>query len=422
MKIPIRLAYRDFLRSFIVMSVEIVLFDRAPWRSNLLPLVATRPVGNLRVGILTLDEKWSRLFQTNSSFLTEDYLQNAFIAPNSQSNEFLVIRADFLPSPEFVEALTQLKISEVLVFQNEWLAYRTDRKEFPNAENLLDSFTKVDFEGEVKRIEHPEHIFLYNAEQIKLDFELITNARSSKDISATNVVLGNDLFVEENVSMENCSLNTTSGPIYIGKNAVIEEGSFLKGPIAIGEGSKVKMGSKIYPNVTVGNGSTIAGEVNNTVIWGDSAKGHDGYLGCAVIGQYCNFGAGSTNSNLRNDWKTVTLYSYTEQNFRDTHLLKCGMIMGDFSFCGIQSSFTTGTVIGAGVQLALLEYVPRFVSDFTWLTNQKDELYDWQKFVNMLERRGKATGNFLNEEKTLILKAVFEQAKENRKEFKSTLK
>ena len=402
------------------MSIQIVLFDRASWRDNLLPLVATRPVGNLRIGILTLDQKWQLIFQQSITFCSTPYLQKAFVAPDNTCQEFLVLRADLLPNESLILALQQLKPGERLMHKGDWIAFRTDKIEVLEHIDQLQAMDPISFEGEIQQLLYPEHIFVYNARQIQFDFDLLTRGRTSANISTTNVVLGDQLFVEEGALVENCSLNTLEGPIYVGKNAKLEEGSILKGPIAICEGSRVKMGAKIYPNVTVGDRSVVGGEVNNTVIWGDSAKGHDGYMGCAVIGQFCNFGAGSSNSNLRNDWKTVTLYNYSTESFRDTNLLKCGLVMGDHSHCAIHSTFSTGTVLGVAVQVAISRFVPRYVDHFTWLTDDKNECYDWDKFINMLQRRANATGNFLTKEKTLILAAVYQHAiyKKN----KSTLK
>src|SRR5690606_606061 len=196
-------------------------------------------------------------------------------------------------------------------------------------------------------------------------------------------------------------------PIYISNNAQLEQGCHLRGPIAIGEGARVKMGAKLYPNVSIGPKSTVSGEVNNTVMWANSAKGHDGYLGCAVIGEGCNIGAGTSNSNLLNNWKTIKLYDYKFNNWRKTNRYKVGVFMGDFAMCGINSSISTGAVIGVGVQVATSNIIPKFVRDFSWLTDAKHETYVWNKFENMLKERAIVIKEPLEEKDLRILWEVF---------------
>lgn len=363
--------------------MEVVLHDRAAWRAQLLPLVYTRPVGDLRLGTLTLREKWQLLLGLNVSFYTVSYLHKKYQAPSVQA-EYLVIRANICPSLELAAALVNLPLGRALIKDGEWLAYRSACwQEDPSA----DTFIFLEYADVVECIEQLEDIFLYNANQIELDYMLLTRGKTSEVLDASNVVLGDKLFVAGNVTAYCATFNTTQGPIYVAEGAVIEEGCHLRGPISIGAKARIKMGAKLYPNVTVGPACTIGGEVNNSVFWGNSAKGHDGYLGCSVVGEWCNIGAGSSNSNLQNNWDFVSLYDYENSTFRKTASLKVGVFIGDYAMLGINSSITTGCVIGVGSQVAISNIIPKFVPDFVWWAGDKREVYNWTKFEQFWQRR-----------------------------------
>ncbi len=381
------------------MSLTILLFDKAPWRNHLLPLSASRPVGNLRVGICTLDEKWQRIFQAPVFFATADYLQPSFPSVKedhsstnpSPNNVFLIIQANVLPDDSLLEELDNLSLGEVLVSSDRWIACKLDF--IPeDISGMISNLQPVKSSSDVQFIHHPEDIFLQNKQQLAFDFELLTKGRVSAAVSSNNMLFGDRIFIEPGAQVEGVSLNSLDGPIYIGKNAQLKEGSFLRGHVAIGESARVKMMARLYPNVSIGPGSTIAGEVNNTVIWGNSAKGHDGYLGCSVIGEGCNIGAGTSNSNLKNNWQDVRLYDYEYLSYRQTDVLKCGMIMGDLAMLGINSSVNTGTVIGVAAQVAMSNIIPKFVPDFSWQVGDDYSSYRFDKFLDMLERRKLATG------------------------------
>ncbi|MCC2598550.1 putative sugar nucleotidyl transferase [Sphingobacterium sp. FBM7-1] len=385
------------------MRLEIVLHDRAPWREHLLPMAFTRPVGAFRVGILTIQEKWQSIWNVPVSFYTEPYLQEKFKGPSSTA-PCLVVRANLCPTADLVDALFDLEEDSVLEKDGEWIAYRIGTW---SAEPRSDALIIHSYTGELQRIQFLEDIYLHNAEQIVFDFNLLTNGKTSAKLHASNTIIGDALFVGKNVQAFACTFNALSGPIYIGDDVVLEQGSHLKGPIAIGKGARVKMGSCLYPNVSIGPYATIGGEINNSVMWENSAKGHAGYLGCAVIGEGCNLGAGTSNSNLQNNWQAIKLYDYKLDNWRETGRNKVGVFMGDFAMCGINSSITTGAVIGVGAQLSLSNIIPKFVGDFSWITDQKQERYVWRKFEDMLKMRGDLTNKPLYEVDLRILQEVY---------------
>lgn len=379
-----------------LMIQSIYLFDDAIWRQQLLPLVATRPVSDLRIGIYTIAQKWMRFADGEDvSYLTTAYLREKFTKQKQSASSVSVIRGNLLPNSALLKAIKTLPIGSVLVQKGKWMAcHISDINDF--SEVILASFPTVEFGEAVLCVDYPEDVYLSNAEEIKADLRHMPHHPNATSLPEGNTLYGTNLVLEGVHSFRGVSLNTEEGPIYIGAGAVLEEGVYIKGPVAICASARVKTGARIYPNVTVGPGSTVCGEINNTVIWGNSAKGHEGYLGCAVLGEGCNLGAGTSNSNLRNDWKNVSLYDYRIHNFRDTGLLKCGLIMGDFAMTAIHTRFTTGTVIGVGAQLALSQFIPKFVPDFLWLTDTRSEIYQFDKFLVMLATRDAKKNNTMN--------------------------
>lgn len=398
------------------MSISIVLFDRFESRNNLLPLVATRPVGNLRVGAFTLDQKWAKLFESDVSFLTEDYLSAKF-SLNISSDQVLVINATVLPNSALVKQIRSLQLEQILVdSKNEWIAFLTSSKtrEDISAQFNANNFDRIVIDVEYKALTHLEDIFTYNAEQIEFDSLFLDDIRNHYPTHDINT-LGTQLNIADSaVLSKDITLDSTKGAIIILENAIIEPGSVIHGPAVIGENSRVKSGTVIYPNVTIGPNCTISGELNNTVIWGNSAKGHYGYLGCAVIGEGCNLGAGTSNSNLKNDWNTVKLYSYRSNNFRNTGLLKCGVFIGDHSMLGISSKVNTGTVIGVGAQIAISNFIPKFVPDYSWMSDSKTEAYDLDKFQEMMERKSQIKNDIYTSEDKEILAYIYKQTNDLR--------
>ncbi|MGO1244370.1 MAG: putative sugar nucleotidyl transferase [Sphingobacterium sp.] len=391
--------------------LEIVLHDRAAWRKHFLPLVFTRPVGELRVGILTFREKWQLIFGSQITFYTEQYLQSRFPSP-PLSTQYLVIAANIFPNKQLIEALSTLPDETVLEKNGHWLAYRTAHRSDDPYRYTID---RIQYGGDFDKLSTLTDIFIHNRLQIELDYTLLISGKESSPLDRSNFVHGDQLFVGKHVEALASTFNTVNGPIFIDDHAVIEQGCHIKGPVAIGSGSRLKMGSKIYPNVTIGPGSTVSGEINNTVIWGNSAKGHDGYLGCSVIGECCNIGAGTNNSNLQNNWGEVSVYDYSLKGYRKTGQAKVGVVMGDYAMCGINSAISTGTIIGVGAQIAKSNIIPKFVADFTWLTDFKQEEYRLDKFESMLESRAKVRKEAIDERDVCILREVYTLTEEIRK-------
>lgn len=392
------------------MSFSIVLFDDCSSRERLQPLTSTRPTGNLRVGIWTIDQKWRHIFDADVAYLTRDHLREKFPAAPIGHEDYLIIDSRVLPIAELIDEIKGLQVNQKLLSKDgDWIALRLTSLDGFNAQ-ALESATAVLSTCSINRLHYPEDIYLNNAEQIRFDLGCLGVQAANSDAYPECCFLGTSIYIGDNVLLKQAVLDSTQGPIYIGEGAVIEAGAVIHGPAAIGAGCRVKSGTVVYMNVTVGANSTICGELNNTVIWGNSAKGHLGYLGCAVVGEGCNIGAGTNNSNLRNDWKTVRLYDYSVGGMRDTGLQKCGVVIGDHVMLGIGCKINTGTVIGVGAQIAISNFIPKFVPDFSWLTDLIQDRYIFADFIAMLQRKALVKGEFFDDEDEKMLSSVYEEA------------
>lgn len=337
---------------------NIILKDVPATRNNLLPLTFTRPVADLRIGILTLREKWEMLLPGVYSYITEDYLTIKFPCICSPDNDNIVISAHFLPTPMVVQGIEKLEPGQALTFQGEVIAHRGKIDET--------SIELIEIEEIPSFIHYLYDIFLLNADALEFDFHLITDGRQSQPISPTNTVIGDPsrIFIEEGATVEGSVLNSRYGSIYIGKNAEVMEGSCIRGAFALCESSEVKMGTKVYGATTIGPHCKVGGEINNVVFTGYSNKAHDGFLGNAVIGEWCNIAAGCVASNLKNDYTEIKLWNYPLRRFLRTGLQFCGMIMGDHSKTGINTMINTATVIGVGVNFHGAGYPRNFLPSF----------------------------------------------------------
>lgn len=394
------------------MSFSVVLFDDCFARERLKPLTSTRPIGNLRVGILTLDQKWSRIFRTEVSYLTRDYLREKFPLSNSLDQEFLVIHGSVLPNEDLTVELLGLDVGQKLVADDgDWIAMKFSRIEDFDEQSLQRAF-RIQSSSGCKRLNCPEDIYLNNADQIEFDLAYLDTDLAPHSALKGNEFVGSAIYIANTAVLHHCFLDSSKGPIYIGAGAVLEAGTVVYGPVSIGDRCRVKSGTVLYMNVSIGEGSTICGEINNTVIWGNSAKGHLGYLGCSVIGEGCNIGAGTSNSNLRNDWKNIQLYDYSEGRMRDTGLQKCGVIMGDHVMLAINSKINTGTVIGVGCQIAISNFIPKFVLDFSWLTDGIKDLYIFDHFIGMLKRKAAGKDEAFDAKEERILSSFYKEVKQ----------
>ena len=337
-----------------------ILFD-GNVRNQLLPFTYTRPVADIRIGILTLREKWETYLGFVTTTVTEDYLCEKWPMVELEAN--ILINASFLPSKELVDIIQGLSENEAVFFEDEPIAFFSSEEQEVDFEN----FKITQFTQDVLRIEHTWDIFSKNHEAIRRDFELLTEGRNSEPIPEMTVAFNEkDIFIEEGAKLPLCSLNATNGPIYIGKNTEIMEGAKIRGPFALCEGAIVKMDAKIYGGTTVGPYSKVGGEVNNSVLFAYSNKGHDGFLGNAVLGEWCNLGADTNNSNLKNDYSEVRLWDYETEGFAKTGLQFCGLMMGDHSKCGINTMFNTGTVVGVSANIFGSGFPRNFIPSFSW--------------------------------------------------------
>jgi len=387
--------------------MAIILFDDNA-HLTLLPLTYTRPVADLRLGIVTIAQKWATRLKQGYSFHTQEYLQAKF--PLHISADNLFINGSVCPDESLLEAIDRLNAGDALWKGDLLIAVRlneTDARAFNHSHTK--AYSPVNYTGELVSIKYPEDIFKNNAAEIARDFKLITKGRTSATLSPTNVFIGDDFFAEEGAEAECSSFNSKGGPIYLAKDTSVWEGSHIRGSFALCNNSQVKMGSKVYGGTTVGPYCRIGGEVNNAVLWGYSAKGHEGYLGNSVLGEWCNIGADSNNSNLKNNYAEVKLWDYATGHFRKTGLQFCGLIMGDHSKCGINTMFNTGTVVGVSANIFGAGYPPNHIPDFSWGGPQGFEEYSIKKAFEtnqkVFERREHRE---FNEVEQNILKKVFE--------------
>jgi UDP-N-acetylglucosamine diphosphorylase/glucosamine-1-phosphate N-acetyltransferase len=338
-----------------------ILFDGTV-RNALLPFTFTRPVADIRIGILTIREKWEKYLGSTTTTLTEEYLMEKF--PMVEMPENVMINASFLPNEVLSEMVKSLEVNQAIFQKDEVIAFYTKDTQ---DEVDFDTYDIIEYTEDCLRIENTWDIFAKNDIAIREDFEFLTEGRISQPIpKSVNVISPENIFIEEGAVLEFVTLNAAIGPIYIGKKALIMENSAIRGPFALCDGARVKMGAKIYGATTVGPHSVIGGEVNNSVLFGYSNKGHDGFLGNAVLGEWCNIGADSNNSNLKNNYEEVRLWSYETEGFARTGLQFCGLMMGDHSKCGINTMFNTGTVIGVSANIFGSGFPRNFVSSFSW--------------------------------------------------------
>ena len=376
---------------------NLILFDNES-RDQLLPLTYTRPVCEIRVGILTIKEKWEKRLNGKVSYITQDYLDEKY--PIKIEDDNFVINGSALPSSELIRLVEQLESAEALLFgdNEELIAARLDRDQF---NRLIEEDDPKEMVGRridgtpFEMIRSLPDIFAFNSKAIKDDFDFLTKGRTSAPLSDSNKSWGEgQIFLEEGATVEGAMLNATDGPIYVGKDTTIMEGSLLRGPIALCDHATLKLGAKIYGGTTIGPWSKVGGEVGQSVIFGYSNKGHDGYLGNSVLGEWCNLGADTNVSNLKNNYTEVRLWNYNSQRFEPTGHQFCGLIMGDHSKCGINTMFNTGTVVGVSANIYGPGYPRNFIPSFSWggaagfSTYQLDKAYETAE--KMMRRRNQS--------------------------------
>lgn len=377
-------------------------------RISLLPLTHTRPVAEIRVGILRIREKWQKHLEGNFSFLTESYLQDKY--PYSPLAENIFINGSVLPTSSLVKEIQSLKPGEKLVLENVVVAGRTDSDmkniksideiEFSKSKNCITEFIKINYNWD---------IFTQNELAMTADFSLLTKGRKTIGLSQTNTVItpGN-VFLEEGAKVECAMLNASGGIIYIGKDAEIMEGVMIRGPFALGDHSQVRMGAKIYGATTIGPHSKVGGEISNSVIMGYSNKSHDGFLGNSVLGEWCNLGADSNNSNLKNNYSKIKVWNYKEEDYINTGLQFCGLIMGDHSKCSINTMFNTGTVVGVSANIFGNGFPPKFIPSFAWGGSEGFITYRIEDALDVAQRVYERRKEDFNTIEKDILRHLFE--------------
>lgn len=375
----------------------------------MLPLSYTRPVADIRIGIIKISEKWKkRLDAEHIHYRTEDYLKTLFPPP---SNNSLCILGNVLPTESLVKSIRLLKEDEVLMSKDQVIAgYFEANEAFASGDKK-----QIEVEEEVSQVNYPWDIFRLNGQEIRQDFELITHNRTSPQLSDPYTkIYGDQLFIEEGAIVKDATLNTETGPIYIGRNAEVQEGAVIRGPFALCEHSVINMGAKIKGDSTVGPYSKVGGELSNSVIFGYSNKGHEGFLGNSVLGEWCNLGADTNNSNLKNNYANVKMWDFATNRFKDTGLQFCGLIMGDHSKCGINTMFNTGTTVGVSANIFGDGFPRNIIPSFAWggasgfTTYQTSKAFETAELV--MRRRNKP----LADADKAILSHIFEITSENR--------
>lgn len=387
-----------------------ILFDDTV-NPRLRPFTFTKPAANLRIGILTIREKWEHRLDARTSSAAHDYLNLKFPCVIAEDNVF--INGTVLPSESLVAQVKSLEFGQQLMHGDTLIAFRTSKEaglQFSTkpGESLITDVPKLECEETPMIIENTWDFFQKNDEALRQDFDLITAGRESAQVSDTNTLIGDQIFIEEGVKMECAVLNSTSGPIYIGKNAEVMEGTVVRGGLAMCEGAVLKLSSKVYGPTTIGPYSKVGGEVNNVVIMGYSNKGHDGFMGNSVIGEWCNLGADTNTSNLKNNYSNVRVWSYSDNDYVDTKNQFVGLTMGDHSKCGINTMFNTGTVVGVNANVFGGGFPFKFIPSYSWCAITEFKTYKLDKAFEVARSVCARRNVEFTEQDEAIMTRVFE--------------
>jgi UDP-N-acetylglucosamine diphosphorylase/glucosamine-1-phosphate N-acetyltransferase len=380
--------------------MNVILFDEPEVRRDLLPLTYTRPVAGIRMGILTIAEKWEKHLHASVSFSTDAYLGRKF--PLKVTTDNYWVNGCFCPTPEFIKLLHTIKEGEGIRQGNRILALRTSAKERPQGETSK----YISFNDDLNIIDKLWKIFQFNGAELRADFSLLTAGRKSAPINdkATVVYNESNVFIEEGVTFKANILNAEPGPIYLSHNSQVQEGAIIRGPFSLGEGSIINMGGKMRGDTTIGPDCKVGGEVSNSILFAHSNKSHDGFLGNSVLGEWCNLGADTNTSNMKNNYDTVKLWNIGKKSFENTGLNFCGLVMGDHSKSGINTMFNTGTVVGVNANVIGGGYPPNFIPSFSWGGN---ETYVLEKAFASADRAMRRRQTSLSEDDRHILENVF---------------
>ena len=389
--------------------MNFILFDGSV-RNSLLPFTFTRPVADIRIGILSIREKWEKHLGFTTTTITEEYLEAKY--PMVELEENVLINASFLPTKNLVKQVSNLSNNQAIFKDEQVIAFFTsDTQEHVD----FDSYEQLEFKEEVLQIKNTWDIFSLNDKAIKADYDLITQGRTSAPIpEGVHAINKENIFIEEGATISFSSLNASTGPIYIGKDSEIMEGCLVRGPFALCEYSVLKMGAKVYGATTLGPYCKVGGEVNNSVLFGFSSKGHEGFLGNSVLGEWCNVGADTNTSNLKNNYAEVKLWDYHKERFTNTGLQFCGLMMGDHSKCGINTMFNTGTVIGVSANIFGSGFPRNFIPSFSWGGAAGFTTYQLNKVIEVAKVVMKRRELEWSEIDEKILQHVFDETAKNR--------
>jgi UDP-N-acetylglucosamine diphosphorylase/glucosamine-1-phosphate N-acetyltransferase len=377
-----------------------ILYDDLITWENLLPLTFTRSVAECRVGILTIQEKWEHYLKTKIQI---EYAQDYLKKDTKDNASGLKILSHLLPNSELILAIKELNENSALFYNEIEIA----------SNNKNSDFKKVSYKGPISFIHYPWDIFLENDAEIRKDFELLTAGRTSAHLNSDNKVLGDNMFIEPEAKVHCSIINTNTGPVYIGKNAEVMEGSIIRGPFALGENAQVKMGAKIYGATTIGPGCKVGGEITNSVFFANSNKAHDGYIGNSVLGEWCNLGADTNSSNLKNNYSKVEVYNYHQGSVIETSQQFLGLIMGDHSKSGINTMFNTGTVVGVCANIVGAGFPKKHIPSFSWSLSEKIRPYDLEKAFETIHVVYSRRNKKLSEREDKILRHIHQSTLTN---------
>lgn len=389
--------------------MNVILFEDERWQ-KFLPLVFTRPVGELRIGMLTIADKWKHTLQTTVVHQTRAYLQPLYASEAAPQG--YLINARVLPTAYLLQAIEALQPGECLVQDQEFIAgyYNTheqvESKLFKVSKSIDDAFL----------LQNVTDIFMKNAEALALDFDTLTKGAKSEPLHASNIVIGNAQLVHiaAGAKVWASTLNTNDGPIFIDKDAEVMEGSHIRGPFYLGEHSQLKMAAKVYGATTIGPHCKVGGEVSNSVLQGYSNKGHDGFIGNTVMGEWCNLGADTNTSNLKNNYSQVRIYDFATETMANTGLTFCGLIMGDHSKCSINTMFNTGTVVGVGANVFGGSFPPKHIPSYSWGGSEGFVEYNFDKMIATARQVYARRGILLSDTIEKMLLNVFEMTANHR--------
>lgn len=384
-------------------------------REHLLPFTFLRPVADIRVGMLTIREKWEHLLQAKTSSLTVDYLSEKF--PMVKDDDNVLINSSVFPSALLVKEISSLTANQTLVCGDVLIAHRLRADDINNLDaDIIESVTPLETSERIVRLTSLFDIISMNRSELIKDHHMITAGRKGQPIPGhVGVIEPGQVFIEEGARLEMCTINATNGPVYIGRDAVIMDGAHLRGPLSIGQSSVVRMGAKIYENTSVGPESKVGGEVADSVIFGYSNKSHDGFLGHSVIGEWCNLAAGTNTSNLRLDYGDIRLWDYSEQSFVSTGSQFCGVIMGDHSKTGINTMLNTGTLLGVSAQVYGTGFMRNYVPSFMRGSMSGYAMVDIEKAIETAKKVFKRRNREFDQVEEAILRQVFQQTLSFRK-------